>query len=70
MVKISEIVSQNPWWKHGEKFVIFDKNLKEAKEKPIFFERKRIDLLVSIGIIRQQFTITLKIKPKNQVVIS
>jgi len=44
MVKISEIVNQNPWWKHGEKFVIFDKNLKEAKEKPIFFERKRIDL--------------------------
>jgi hypothetical protein len=70
MVKISEIVSQNPWWKHGEKFVIFDKNLKEAKEKPIFFERKRIDLLVSIGTIRQQFTITLKIKPKNQVMIS
>jgi hypothetical protein len=58
MVKISEIVSQNPWWKHGEKFVIFDKNLKEAKEKPIFFERKRIDLLVSIGTIRQQFTLT------------
>ena len=43
MVKISEIVNQNPWWKHGEKFAIFDKNLKEAKEKPIFFERKRID---------------------------
>jgi len=44
MVKISEIVNQNPWWKHGEKFAIFDKNLKEAKEKPIFFERKNIDL--------------------------
>lgn len=44
MVKISEIVNQNPWWKHGEQFVIFDKNLKEAKEKPIFFKRKRIDL--------------------------
>lgn len=44
MVKIGEIVNQNPWWKHGEKFVLFDKNLKEAKEKPIFFERKRIDL--------------------------
>jgi predicted AAA+ superfamily ATPase len=44
MVKISEIVNQNSWWKHGEKFAIFDKNLKEAKEKPIFFKRKRIDL--------------------------
>jgi predicted AAA+ superfamily ATPase len=44
MVKISEIVNQNPWWKHGEKFAIFDKNLKEANEKPIFFKRKRIDL--------------------------
>jgi len=37
MVKISEIVNQNPWWKHGEKFAIFDKNLKEANEKLIFF---------------------------------
>lgn len=44
MVKISEIVNQNPWWKHGEKFAAFDKNLKEANEKPIFFKRKRIDL--------------------------
>jgi len=44
MVKISEIVNQNPWWKHREKFVLFDKNLKEAKEKPVFFERKRINL--------------------------
>ncbi len=44
MVKISEIVNQNPWWKHGEKFAVFDKNLKEANEKPIFFKRKRIDL--------------------------
>jgi len=44
MVKISEIVNQNPWWKHGKEFVIFDKNLKEAKEKPIFFKKKRIDL--------------------------
>jgi predicted AAA+ superfamily ATPase len=44
MVKISEVVNQNPWWKHGEKFVVFDKNLKEANEKPVFFKRKRIDL--------------------------
>jgi len=44
MVKISEIVGQNSWWKHGEKFAVFDKNLKEANEKPIFFKRKRIDL--------------------------
>jgi hypothetical protein len=44
MVKISDIVNQNPWWKHREKFAIFDKNLKEANEKPIFFKRKRIDI--------------------------
>lgn len=44
MVGISEIVNQNPWWKHGEKFAIFDKNLKEANEKPIFFKRKRVEL--------------------------
>ncbi|MEM2099189.1 MAG: AAA family ATPase [Candidatus Bathyarchaeia archaeon] len=44
MVKISKIVNKNPWWKHGEKFAIFDKNLKEANIKPIFFKKKRIDL--------------------------
>jgi hypothetical protein len=44
MVKISEIVNQNPWWKHGERFVIFDKNLKEANEKLIFFKRRIIGL--------------------------
>ncbi|MGF3522946.1 MAG: hypothetical protein ACQXXJ_07600, partial [Candidatus Bathyarchaeia archaeon] len=44
MVKISEIVNQNPWWKHGEKFATFDKNLRGANEKPIFFKRKRIEL--------------------------
>jgi len=44
MVKISEIVSQNPWWKHGKRFSQFDKNLKEAKTKPVFFNRKQIEL--------------------------
>ncbi len=28
MAKISEIVNQNPLWKHGEKFAIFDKKEK------------------------------------------
>lgn len=44
MVKISEIVNQNPWWKHGRRFVHFDKNLMEANKKPIFFKRKQVDL--------------------------
>lgn len=42
MAKIAEIISQNPWWKHGAEFVRYDKNLQEAK--PIFFERKGIEL--------------------------
>jgi len=39
MVKISEIVSQNPWWKHGKNFVNFDKHLSDAKQGLIFFRR-------------------------------
>ena len=44
MVRISEIVSQNPWWKHGRRFVHFDKHLKEAKTKLVFFDRRQIEL--------------------------
>jgi len=39
MVKISEIVSQNPWWKHGKNFANFDKHLSDAKQGLIFFRR-------------------------------
>lgn len=44
MVRISEVVNQNPWWKHGRRFVHFDKNLVEANKKPVFFDRKHFDL--------------------------
>jgi len=42
MVRIAEIVEQNPWWKHGAEFVRYDRNLQGAK--PLFFERKEIEL--------------------------
>ncbi len=38
MVKISEIVGQNPWWKYGLEFAHYDKHLKEVG--PVFFIRK------------------------------
>ncbi len=40
MVRISEIVNQNPWWKYGKEFVGYDRHLPKAKEGLIFFERK------------------------------
>ena len=42
MVKISEIVKQNPWWTYGSTFTTFDVNI--SKAKPIFFQRKYIAL--------------------------
>ena len=42
MVRIAEIVDQNPWWKHGAEFVRYDRNLQGAR--PVFFERKEIEL--------------------------
>lgn len=42
MVKIAEIVTQNPWWRSEEEFVKYDQNL--SKAKPIFFERRQIGL--------------------------
>jgi hypothetical protein len=44
MVKISELVNQNPWWKHGNRFTHFDVKLIDAKRQPVFFERKTIPL--------------------------
>jgi len=42
MVKIAEINSQNLWWSQGEEFIRYDQSLGLAK--PIFFERRRIEL--------------------------
>lgn len=42
MAKIAEIVNQNPWWKHEDEFDRFDQSLQKAK--PIFFQRRRIEL--------------------------
>lgn len=41
MVKISEIVAQNPWWRYEKEFVHYDPSLKKAN--PVFFNRKQID---------------------------
>jgi predicted AAA+ superfamily ATPase len=51
MAKISEIVAQNPWWKHEIEFTQYDQNLQKAR--PIFFERREIELKKgSIYILR------------------
>ena len=42
MVKISEIVTQNPWWRYGKKFVDHDKHLIKVKNSPVFFRRKNL----------------------------
>lgn len=42
MVKISEIVNQNPWWKSGKDFINYDHNLQRAK--PLFLKRKDLEL--------------------------
>ncbi len=42
MVKIANIIAQNPWWRDGADFFRYDLNLK--KVHPIFFERRWIDL--------------------------
>ncbi|MCS4542056.1 MAG: ATP-binding protein [Euryarchaeota archaeon] len=40
MVKISEIINQNPWWKYGKEFTPYDRHLPKAKESLIFFDRR------------------------------
>lgn len=42
MVKIAEIVTQNPWWRYERGFVEYDPHIKKAA--PIFFDRKQINL--------------------------
>jgi hypothetical protein len=44
MVRISEVINQNPWWKDGADFIQFDQNFREAKAKPVFSRRKEIAL--------------------------
>lgn len=53
MVKISEIINQNPWWKHGVNFVSYDQRLSKARESLIFFNRREFNTLKeNIYIIR------------------
>jgi predicted AAA+ superfamily ATPase len=42
MVKIIDIINQNPWWNKGKEFVLTDLHLRKAK--PIFFSRRELDL--------------------------
>jgi len=42
MVKIAEIINQNPWWTQGVDFCRHDLHLKRAQ--PIFFKRKPLNL--------------------------
>lgn len=53
MVRISEIINQNPWWKYGKDFERYDRHLSIAKQNPIFFERKDFEISIeNIYIIR------------------
>jgi predicted AAA+ superfamily ATPase len=53
MVKFAEVANQNPWWKHGKDFHIFDPNLLTFQNKRIRIERKQLDLRIGdIGVIR------------------
>lgn len=53
MVKFIEIANQNPWWKYGDSFHIFDPNLLTFQNQKIKIDRRRLDLKKGdIGIIR------------------
>jgi len=53
MVKIVDLVNQNPWWKHGRRFERYDRDLARAEQNPIFFERKGFETKTeNIYIIR------------------
>jgi hypothetical protein len=43
-MKLSEFASLNPWWRFGEGFPRYDRNLKELQEKFIVFERRYINI--------------------------
>lgn len=44
MVKIGEVINQNPWWKHGKEFKHYDRDLTRAEQNPVFFERKNLEV--------------------------
>ena len=53
MVRISEIVSQNPWWKHEKGFVRYDRLFSKARDNPIFFTRRGFEVIKeNIYVIR------------------
>jgi len=53
MVRISEIASQNLWWKHGKDFARYDRLLSKARDNPIFFTRRDFETIKeNIYIIR------------------
>lgn len=43
MVKISEVINQNPWWKYGKEFMPYDRQLSMAKESLVFFDRRNFE---------------------------
>ncbi|MEX2723075.1 MAG: ATP-binding protein [Candidatus Freyarchaeota archaeon] len=53
MVRISEIVSQNPWWKYGKEFIHYDRHLSRLNESLIFFGRRGFEIIKeNVYIIR------------------
>lgn len=47
MVEISKIVEQNPWWKFGKEFKLYDKTLKEYEKAEVRIEREDVDITPS-----------------------
>ncbi|MFQ6052564.1 MAG: ATP-binding protein [Candidatus Hydrothermarchaeota archaeon] len=53
MVRVSEIINQNPWWKYGKDFERYDKDLSKVKKNLIFFKRGDFETNIeNIYIIR------------------
>jgi len=42
IVRISEIANQNPWWKHGDNFVSYDRHLSIVKNTPSFLKGENL----------------------------
>ena len=43
-MRIADLINQNSWWKYGDEFWKYDKNLKEAKDAFTEFQRRKIEL--------------------------
>ncbi len=43
-MRIADLINQNSWWKYGDEFWRYDKNLKEAKGAFTEFQRRKIKL--------------------------